>query len=53
MRNFPTDSRNQGSTGFARAPYACAMAAASWSIPATPVATDHKPRPRRHRVTPL
>ncbi len=53
MRNFPTDSRNQGSAGVARASYVCVMPAGSWSIPTMLVATDHKPQPRRHRVTPL
>jgi hypothetical protein len=53
MYRFPTDSRNQGSAGIARASYNCAMPAASWSFPTIPVATRHKLPPRRHRVTPL
>ena len=52
MRNFSTDSRNQGSAGIARASYVCVMPAVSW-LPTIPVATAHKPEPRRHRVTPL
>jgi len=52
MRNLSTNSRNQGFAGIARASYVCVMpAAGSWSFPTILVATDHKPQPRRHRVT--
>lgn len=50
MRTISTDSRLQGSAGIARASYACVMPAAVWSFPTIPVATNHKLRPRRHRV---
>jgi hypothetical protein len=52
MRNFSTDSRNQGSAGIARASY-CAMPAAAWSFPTILVATGHKLGPRRQRVASL
>jgi hypothetical protein len=51
MRNLLTNSRNQGFAGISRASYVCVMpAAAQWSFPTILVGTDHKPRPRRHRV---
>jgi hypothetical protein len=51
MRNFSTNSRNQGSAEISRASYVCVMpVAAQWSFPTILVGTDHKPQPRRHRV---
>jgi hypothetical protein len=41
----------EADTGAPRASFACAMPANRWSYPTILDVTDHKRRPRRHRVT--